>query len=88
MCTYVDLKSVVQEEMWCKDISYLEFWQPFCSSQRNHFCNCGARHYKVSKGAKIRNRYNQVPHLIQDTNDTNRMIFLTITPTTGLKTFL
>ena len=22
----------------------------------------------VSKGAKIRNRYNQVPHLIQDTN--------------------
>ena len=25
---------------------------------------------KVSKGAKIRNRYNQVPHLTQDTNDT------------------
>ena len=23
---------------------------------------------KVSKGAKIRNRYNQVPHLTQDTN--------------------
>ena len=23
----------------------------------------------VSKGAKIRNRYNQVPHLIQDTNE-------------------
>ena len=23
---------------------------------------------KVSKGAKIRNQYNQVPHLIQDTN--------------------
>ena len=23
---------------------------------------------KVSQGAKIRNRYNQVPHLIQDTN--------------------
>ena len=23
---------------------------------------------KVSKGAKIRNRYNQVPHLSQDTN--------------------
>ena len=28
------------------------------------------RRYKVSKGAKIRNRYNQVPHLTQDTNDT------------------
>ena len=25
-------------------------------------------HSKVSKGAKIRNRYNQVPHLTQDTN--------------------
>ena len=24
--------------------------------------------YKVSKGAKITNRYNQVPHLAQDTN--------------------
>ena len=24
--------------------------------------------YKVSKGAKIMNRYNQVPHLTQDTN--------------------
>ena len=24
--------------------------------------------HKVSKGAKIRNRYNQVPHLTQDTN--------------------
>ena len=24
---------------------------------------------KVSKGAKIRNQYNQVPHLTQDTND-------------------
>ena len=24
--------------------------------------------YKVSKGAKIRNRYNQVPHLTQHTN--------------------
>ena len=26
---------------------------------------CG---FKVCKGAKIRNRYNQVPHLTQDTN--------------------
>ena len=24
--------------------------------------------FKISKGAKIRNRYNQVPHLTQDTN--------------------
>ena len=27
-----------------------------------------AYNIKVSKGAKIRNRYNQVPHLTQDTN--------------------
>ena len=27
-----------------------------------------AMHIKVSKGAKIRNRYNQVPHLTQNTN--------------------
>ena len=27
------------------------------------------RRVKVSKGAKIRNRYNQVPHLTQDTNE-------------------
>ena len=30
-----------------------------------NLCN---NEYKVSKGAKIRNRYNQVPHLTQDTN--------------------
>ena len=28
----------------------------------------GMKNNKVSKGAKIRNRYNQVPHLTQDTN--------------------
>ena len=26
------------------------------------------KYLKVSKGAKIRNQYNQVPHLTQDTN--------------------
>ena len=42
-----------------------------CSIRKNtmnlakemYLCN-----FKVSKGAKIRNRYNQVPHLTQDTN--------------------
>ena len=35
--------------------------------------------YKVSKGAKIRNRYNQVPHLTQDTNGkvTNSQLYTT-----------
>ena len=31
-------------------------------------CRAFSRAMKVSKGAKIRNRYNQVPHLTQDTN--------------------
>ena len=30
--------------------------------------NVSRKSIKVSKGAKIRNRYNQVPHLTQDTN--------------------
>ena len=29
---------------------------------------CACMNNKVSKGAKFRNRYNQVPHLNQDTN--------------------
>ena len=34
---------------------------------------------KISKGAKIRNRYNQVPHLTQDTNAkvTNSQLYTT-----------
>ena len=35
--------------------------------------------FKVSEGAKIRNRYNQVPHLAQDTNGkvTNSQLYTT-----------
>ena len=29
-----------------KDISYLELWQPFCSAERNDFCNFGRGHHK------------------------------------------
>ena len=36
-------------------------------SLRNAFTTCN-NHFKVRKGAKIRDRYNQVPHLSQDTN--------------------
>ena len=37
------------------------------------------RKQKVSKGAKIMNRYNQVPHLTQDTNGkvTNSQLYIT-----------
>ena len=34
-----------------------------------HFCRCPrGQIIKVKKGSKIRNQYNQVPHLTQDTN--------------------
>ena len=39
-----------------KQCQYLLDWTEFNANK------------KVSKSAKIRNRYNQVPHLIQDTN--------------------
>ena len=32
---------MVQEEKLFKDISYLELWQPFCSTEQNHSCNFG-----------------------------------------------
>ena len=43
------------------DLGLVISWQ---KSQDNGFIDL----CKVSKGAKIRNRYNQVPHLTQDTN--------------------
>ena len=42
-----------------------------CEKQCNgsfFFSMCRYCRIKVSKGAKIRNRYNQVPHLTKDTN--------------------
>ena len=49
-----------------------------------HVCNISTGYdeqfcCKVSKGAKFRNRYNQVPHLTQDTNGkvTNSQIYTT-----------
>ena len=39
------------------------------NGKRNHIKSKGIKTIEqVSKGAKIRNRYNQVPHLTQDTN--------------------
>ena len=39
----------------------------FMTKKKLHFSLKGPG-VKVSNGAKIRNRYNQVPHLTQDTN--------------------
>ena len=32
--------------MHFKDISYLDFWRPFCSAEWNHLCNFGRGHYE------------------------------------------
>ena len=39
-------RSVVQEEMLFKDISYLELLCPFCSAEQNHLCNFGRWYYE------------------------------------------
>ena len=39
-------RSVVQEEMLFKYISYLELWQPLCSVDWNHLYNFGRRHHE------------------------------------------
>ena len=39
-----------------------------CNLEENMYSVHEYDFLKVSKGAKIRNRYNQVPHLTQDTN--------------------
>ena len=46
---------------------------------RMSFCYILQQFIIVSKGAKIRNRYNQVPHLTQDTNGkvTNSQLYTT-----------
>ena len=37
---------VVQEEIKFINISYLELWWPFCSSERTHLCNFGRGHHE------------------------------------------
>ena len=64
-------------------VFFLVLWADLCCACFHYYCclrncfeleaqyNCAATRVniiKVSKGAKIRNRYNQVPHLTQDTN--------------------
>ena len=49
------------------------------NARLTHSLSSGTKYLKVSKGAKIRNRYNQVPHLTQDTNGkvTNSQLYTT-----------
>ena len=50
------------------DIAVKRYSGKFTLSYRKLFFFCCFVLFKVSKGAKSRNRYNQVPHLTQDTN--------------------
>ena len=49
-----------------KHFAYFYGWKLCISICRHVFGEFGIS--KVSEGAKIRNQYNQVPHLTQDTN--------------------
>ena len=67
------MTALAAANFWCYPVgchitivSALEYWVTF-------------RYTEVSKGAKIRNRYNKVPHLIEDTNGkvTNSQLYTT-----------
>ena len=51
-----------------KHTLHLICWFNFSGNQEFDSNRAELTCYKVSKGAKIRNRYNQVPHVTQDTN--------------------
>ena len=65
---------------WKNWVDYLEYADQARTEKQNYKSHLGGNVYctitegsacmdiKVSNGAKIRNRYNQVPHLTQDTN--------------------
>ena len=53
--------------MWNQEYPRELYWVHHCLPYKRHARMCSITN-KVSKGAKIRNRYNQVPPLTQDTN--------------------
>ena len=54
-------------QSWFASLDFLYVHVQFPNSNVSALLDSGTS-IKVSKGAKIRNRYNQVPHLTQDTN--------------------
>ena len=54
-------------KQWCSSVITVYGRTPFLLRSYTNFLNITLKS-KVSKVAKIRNRYNQVPHLTQDTN--------------------
>ena len=43
---YLEFRSVVQEEMTFKNLSYLKLLRPFCSAEQYRLCNIGRGHYE------------------------------------------
>ena len=62
LCTYYSLTSVRPTSMAKCLVLFGICYETLMAMKLAHFI------VKVSNGAKIRNRYNQVPHLTQDTN--------------------
>ena len=63
-----ELSKILYNPFW-KDC--LNSWSKFCNVCNHHTLQAwygNEESIKVSKGAKIRDRYNQVPHPTQDTN--------------------
>ena len=60
---FIDLHCIFKDNLVSSSITnYLN------NSEASIICYRYNKPIKVSNGAKIRNRYNQVPHLTQDTN--------------------
>ena len=43
---YFEFGPMVQEQILFKDISYIQLWKLFCSTERNHLCNFGIGYYE------------------------------------------
>ena len=63
----LSLKGTFTENSMTPEVSKCESFQSKATS-KYYVLSIAKSTVKVSKGAKIKNRYNQVPHLTQDTN--------------------
>ena len=63
LVTFITVKHLVLTASEFSDFKKTDILAKFNCGDFSDYC-----HFKVSKGAKIRNRYNEVPHLTEDTN--------------------
>ena len=72
MALFINAYSILKSSIWDHCIAFVKLFNSFVFHFRLEdktmvlIAHCLS--LKVSNGAKIRNRYNQVPHLTQDTN--------------------